>query len=80
MAASGQLGWQIGTADLSSRPDCSRKYVTLLMNVQYVKKANTSLVLMFAIDLCQTSGLVLLYLAELYLEDLFNRDLYLSFC
>ncbi|WZZ75964.1 hypothetical protein YC2023_087334 [Brassica napus] len=28
VAASGQLGWQIGTADLSSRPDCSRKFVT----------------------------------------------------
>lgn len=25
-AASGQLGWQIGTADLSSGADCSRKY------------------------------------------------------
>ncbi|XP_010439149.1 PREDICTED: 4-hydroxybenzoate polyprenyltransferase, mitochondrial-like isoform X2 [Camelina sativa] len=27
-AASGQLGWQIGTADLSSGPDCSRKFVS----------------------------------------------------
>ncbi|CAA7037430.1 unnamed protein product [Microthlaspi erraticum] len=27
-AASGQLGWQIGTADLSSRDDCSRKFVS----------------------------------------------------
>ncbi|CAH2078153.1 unnamed protein product, partial [Thlaspi arvense] len=26
VAASGQLGWQIGTADLSSRADCSSKY------------------------------------------------------
>ena len=56
--------------------------LTLLMTAQYViflgKKANSSLVLMFALDLCQTSGLVLLYLAELYLEDLFSRDLSLS--
>nr|VDD40234.1 unnamed protein product [Brassica oleracea] len=28
VAASGQLGWQIGTADFSSRPDCSRKFVS----------------------------------------------------
>ncbi|RIA04969.1 hypothetical protein BRARA_K00707 [Brassica rapa] len=28
VAASGQLGWQIGTADLSSRADCSRKFVS----------------------------------------------------
>ncbi|CAD5328837.1 unnamed protein product [Arabidopsis thaliana] len=27
-AASGQLGWQIGTADLSSGADCSRKFVS----------------------------------------------------
>ncbi|CAN6914254.1 unnamed protein product [Brassica oleracea] len=28
VAASGHLGWQIGTADLSSRTDCSRKFVS----------------------------------------------------
>ncbi|CAH2065314.1 unnamed protein product [Thlaspi arvense] len=28
VAASGQLGWQIGTADLSSGADCSRKFVS----------------------------------------------------
>ncbi|CAN8230840.1 unnamed protein product [Cochlearia groenlandica] len=28
VAASGQLGWQIGTADLSSRADCSSKFVS----------------------------------------------------
>ncbi|KAJ4912997.1 4-hydroxybenzoate polyprenyltransferase [Raphanus sativus] len=28
VAASGQLGWQIGTADLSSRTDCSKKFVS----------------------------------------------------
>lgn len=83
MAASGQLGWQIGTADLSSRPDCSRKYVNTfddcsICDFPWKKKGNSSLVLMLAIDLCQTSGLVLLYLAELYLEDLFSRDLSLS--
>uniref|UniRef100_M4DRZ0 4-hydroxybenzoate polyprenyltransferase, mitochondrial n=1 Tax=Brassica campestris TaxID=3711 RepID=M4DRZ0_BRACM len=83
VAASGQLGWQIGTADLSSRPDCSRKYVNTfddcsICDFPWKKKGNSSLVLMLAIDLCQTSGLVLLYLAELYLEDLFSRDLSLS--
>lgn len=28
VAASGHLGWQIGTADLSSRTDCSKKFVS----------------------------------------------------
>ncbi|CAG7898770.1 unnamed protein product [Brassica rapa] len=27
-AASGQLGWQIGTEDFSSRFECSRKFVS----------------------------------------------------
>ena len=39
-AASGQLGWQIWTVDLSSRADCNRKYVLggLSCKVHYKKK------------------------------------------
>ena len=70
-AASGQLGWQIGTEDFSSRFECSRKYVN---NFGFLL-LSWDLVFDFSTGLCPTSGLVLLYLVVFYLEERFSRYL-----
>ncbi|XP_044488348.1 4-hydroxybenzoate polyprenyltransferase, mitochondrial-like isoform X2 [Mangifera indica] len=64
VAASGHLGWQIWTVDLSSRADCNRK----------CQLADSIQCFYFLVpDLCPTNGLVPLFVVGFYSEDSCNK-------